>query len=195
MAARRMLRRRRNALRRYKTPTTTTQYFRTKIDLLVGLLKVANSTDYDWAGSGSPIYNVSNKLNESANFQTLLKQFSYVRVKAISYLANPDIRNQALSASGYVGLSVWPRGYLDAYGTWEKCVDNPYFKMLSPNAKTYQYCNLLGGDNEWKSTGDSVFTDVDFYAISTFPNIVSVADAPQWIVRICVYLVFKNPVQ
>lgn len=194
MAARRMLRRRRNALRRYKTPTTT-KYFRCKIDLLVGLLKVANSTNYDWAGSGSPIYDVSAKIQENANFQNFLRQFSYVRIKALSYLATPDLRNQSLNSSGYVGLSCWPRGYVDGYGTWEKCVDNPYFQWLNPNDKTYQYCNLLGGDNEWKSTGDEVFGNIDLYVVSTFPADVHVAAAPQWVIKVCVYCVFKSPVQ
>lgn len=195
MAARRMLRRRRNALRRYKTPTTTTKYFRCKVDLLVGLLKVANSTNYDWAGSGSPVYNVSTQIQNNSNFVNFTRQFSYVKIKALSYLANPDIRNQTLSTTGYVGIACWPRGYVDAYGAWERCVDNPYFKFLSPTAKTYQYCNLLGGDNDWKSTGDNLFSDVDMYVLSTFGQGVAVADAPQWIIKICVYCVFKNPVQ
>jgi hypothetical protein len=192
--ARRMLRRRRNALRRYKTPAST-KYYRTKIDLLVGLMKHAGEVAYDWAGMSSNIYDLNAAFRINDTFLALSKQFSYVRVKAISYLVNPSPRNQVISENGYVGVSVWPRGYLASLGTWEKTVDNPFFKVLNINSNTYKYCNLLGGENDWKPTNSQNITSAQLYVITNYGESVAPNDAPQWMVKISVYCVFKCPIQ
>ena len=195
MAPRRMIRRRRRALlRRYKTPKTT-QYFRCRIDLLSAIAKVAANVAYRWESLESSIYSVNNHLILNDTFKNLCNQYSYVRVKSISYLAYPDIRNQSLTSTGYVALTVWPRGFSEGYGTWEKCVDNPYFKILNFIQPTYKYCNLLGGDNEWRATSGDRFTWASFYVVTTFLGSVAVDDAPKWIVKISVDCVFKSPIQ
>ena len=191
----RMLRRRRRALmRRYKTPKST-DYLRCTIDIINGLSKITNNVNYEWAGSNSPVLNLNNQLKANANFTQFCKQFSYVRIKALTYLANPDAKNQSTTESGFVGLSVWPRGYLNEYGTWEKCADNPFFKVLNYTEKTYKYCNLLGGDNEWRTTDSGEFTSCSIYAVSSFSLGSSTAACPDWLVKISVDCVFKSPVQ
>lgn len=190
-----MLRKRRRALvRRYKVPKDN-QYFRTTIDLLLGLSKKANSLEYEWAGSGSAVLGVNARLTTNTNFVQFCKQFSYVRIRSISYIASPDMKNQSLNASGFVGLTVWPRGWTQSYGTWEMCADNPFFKVLNPTGKTYKYCNILGGDREWKSTSEGEFTLASVYCVSSFGLDTSTANAPQFMVKLSVNCVFKSPVQ
>lgn len=190
-----MYRRRRRALvKRYRQPKDT-GYFRYTVDILVGLAKKANSVDYEWAGSGSPILGINSKLNINDNFKQFCKQFSYVRIKSIAYLCTPDARNQANTQSGFVGLSVWPRGFETSFGTWEKAADNPFFKILNVTSNTYKYCNILGGDNEWRSTSEGEFTLASLSVVSSFSLAASTAEAPQWLVKVSVQCVFKSPVQ
>ena len=186
--------RRRRYFRRYKTPSST-NYFRYKVDILLNLSKISNDIIYGWSGSATNILDISTQLSLNANFTQFCKQYSYVRVKAISYLANPDTRNQSLSSSGYVALTVWPRGFINSFGTWEKCVDNPFFKILNVNYNTYKYCNLLGGDNNWVSTGSDKFTSASLFVVTNYPGDVTTANAPQWLVKLSIYCIFKTPVQ
>ena len=192
-----MLRRRRTSralMRRFKTPSST-KYFRYKVDILASLAKIAGDIIYGWTGSATNIYDINTQLSNDANFNQFCKQFSYVRIKGISFLANPDIRNQSLSASGFVGVSCWPRGFTNSFGTWDKNIDNPFFKILNPTSNTYKYCNLLGGDNDWKSTGSGQYTTAQLFAITNFLGSVAQTDAPQWLVKVSVHVVFKTPVQ
>lgn len=194
MAPRMLGRRRRALMRRYKTPKTT-KYFRCKIDLLSAISKTASNVAYEWESVGNAIYSVNNNLVLNDNFKQFCKQFSYVRVKGISYLAYPDIRNQQLDTTGYVGLTVWPRGFGESMGTWEKCVDNPFFKILNFAQPTYKYCNILGGDNEWKATSGDRFTWCSMYVVTTFSSGAATVDCPKWIIKISVDCVFKSPIQ